>query len=493
MADPGRLDELKRKFDENPRRYFAPLANEYRKAGQPDMAIELCRTYLPQHPSHMSGYIVYGQALHDAGRDEEAAAVFHQALSLDPENIIALRQLGDIARTSGDSAGAIQWYRRVLELDPRNEEISSFITALENPTAAPQRDWSRPERPAPPPVRPEPENHDGNVVALEDLVAQPEQPQAPTFQAYQSAAPSEPPLHAERSVSGPELTSPSHEEPAPIETAPFEPAAHEPQPSEPEAEEPLSPGLVEITFEEAAFEAVQWPAATPEEQRAADEHAHPDAPASQQTEPAHHDDTWLHGIAEQEGPSEPVVFSDYVPEEEIAPHAELVSPETAEPLPVEHPAEIPEQQAPASAPVSPFVTETMAELYLQQGLRAEALAIYRQLAARRDDPALRQRIAELEHIDPPATETRVEELEPEPLPGPAQPEAEQHAKPSGESVRAFFARIGARQPTAHAHIAAENASGLASLFPASAMDDGDIAAAQSLAGAFGAPAPSPRD
>ena len=104
MADPGRLDELKRKFDENPKRYFAPLANEYRKAGDADLAIELCRTYLPQQPGHMSGYIVYGQALHDAGQTEESAAVFKQALSLDPENIIALRHLGDLLAAFSEHA-----------------------------------------------------------------------------------------------------------------------------------------------------------------------------------------------------------------------------------------------------------------------------------------------------------------------------------------------------------------------------------------------------
>ena len=40
----SRLDELKKRFEENPRRFFAPLANEYRKAGDLDQAIALCDT-----------------------------------------------------------------------------------------------------------------------------------------------------------------------------------------------------------------------------------------------------------------------------------------------------------------------------------------------------------------------------------------------------------------------------------------------------------------
>jgi cytochrome c-type biogenesis protein CcmH/NrfG len=173
MADSGRLEELKRKFDENQRRYFAPLANEHRKAGDTDRAIELCRTFLPQQPSHLSGYIVYGQALFDAGSGEEAAAVFRQALTLDPENVVAQRYLGDIARTNGDSAGAMQWYGKVLELDPHNEEVAHHITAIATPTPRPPRG---PEREAPPVVRPEPDV-DPAAVSMEDLVAQPDLPQ----------------------------------------------------------------------------------------------------------------------------------------------------------------------------------------------------------------------------------------------------------------------------------------------------------------------------
>src|SRR3954451_4078751 len=123
-ASSARIDELRKKFDENPRRYFAPLANEYRKAGDLEQAIFICQEYLPQQPGHMSGHIVYGQALYEAGRMDEARGVFETALTLDPENLIALRHLGDIAKTTNDVGSARNWYLRVLEVDPRNEEIA---------------------------------------------------------------------------------------------------------------------------------------------------------------------------------------------------------------------------------------------------------------------------------------------------------------------------------------------------------------------------------
>jgi tetratricopeptide (TPR) repeat protein len=130
MSSSARIDELRKKFDENPRRYFAPLANEYRKVGDFDQAIFICQEYLPQQPGHMSGHIVFGQALFEAKRLPEARTVFETALTLDPENLIALRHLADISRDLGETTVARGWYERVLQADPRNEEIAAIMNSM---------------------------------------------------------------------------------------------------------------------------------------------------------------------------------------------------------------------------------------------------------------------------------------------------------------------------------------------------------------------------
>lgn len=132
----ARLEELRAKFQENPRRYFAPFANELRKAGDPAQAIVVCRAQLATQPGHVSGHIVLGQALYEAGEANEARDIFTSALELDPENLIALRTLGEIAQVNGEFSTARQWYERLLDADPRNQEVSQLLKDM--PVDAPR-------------------------------------------------------------------------------------------------------------------------------------------------------------------------------------------------------------------------------------------------------------------------------------------------------------------------------------------------------------------
>ncbi|MDQ6888472.1 MAG: tetratricopeptide repeat protein, partial [Gemmatimonadota bacterium] len=152
MSSPSLITELEDQFAQNPRRVFARLANEYRKSGDVDRAIEICRAHVPQQPGYISGYIVLGQALYEAGQLEESRQTFETALTLDPENLIALRQLGDIARDQLDLDQARAWYRRLLEVDPQNEEVAqqldSLFTSSSNASAS-SSDHARADEPAP--------------------------------------------------------------------------------------------------------------------------------------------------------------------------------------------------------------------------------------------------------------------------------------------------------------------------------------------------------
>lgn len=130
MAENSRIEDLRKRYHENPRRFFAPLANEYRKAGFLDRALLLCQKHVPEQPDNMNGLVVFGQTLFESGNTAEAQEPFERALTLDPENLIALRHLGDIARIGGDVPTAKKWYERVLELDRRNDEVLDLLQEM---------------------------------------------------------------------------------------------------------------------------------------------------------------------------------------------------------------------------------------------------------------------------------------------------------------------------------------------------------------------------
>ncbi|MFN0099400.1 MAG: tetratricopeptide repeat protein [Gemmatimonadaceae bacterium] len=127
MAAPNRVEELRKRYHENPKKFFAPFANELRKTGQVDRAILICQKHLGDQPASMNGFVVYGQCLFELGQLEQARGPFESALALDPENLIALRHLGDIARLGGDTDAARSWYGRLLEFDRRNEEVIALL------------------------------------------------------------------------------------------------------------------------------------------------------------------------------------------------------------------------------------------------------------------------------------------------------------------------------------------------------------------------------
>jgi hypothetical protein len=151
------------------------------------------------------------------------------------------------------------------------------------------------------------------------------------------------------------------------------------------------------------------------------------------------------------------------------------------------------QSEPAQPAPAPFITETLAELYLQQGFREEALAIYRRLAERDPhDQGLVKRIAAIEQGESPE---------------PVRADVPAEIRAASQSVRTFFSRLARRaavrpladEPEASSAAPGANpdvpfasaASALANLFAASRSTASDESAASNLAGAFSDPAGRP--
>ena len=445
--DYDRLRELQQKFEENPRRYFAPLANEYRKGGQHKRAIEICRTHLAQMPGHMSGQIVFGQALFESGEWEEARTVFGRALALDPENLIALRSLGDMSLQAGDTAEARKWYTRLLDADPKDSAVIALVSEIDasSPGVVPSSAEDAPAVDSHAAESPVPE------------FSAPESSDAVSFEAVSSEATS-------AEAASPEPASSESQVGAPltfIESAPAD------------VEEPV--GLERHYPIESAEEA----ASAPPELNETGEAIEGITSARNETGEAIEGITSArqdvgNALTARQDDADALDSGSPPPGATVHEHASSGAEPEPEPVPVPEssaaePAAVGEERAFTGASAEPFVNETMAQLYLQQGYRQLALKVYRQLSASRPhDQSLTDRIAEIEAADAaehpdeipvmrkqePSIERPTETEAPrsrdrESIESPAR--AEPRAEPEGiaarqPSVKEFFATLGRRRP-----------------------------------------------
>jgi len=106
----------------------AAVAARALSEGKYSKAVEICREYLEENPNLLSARLILARALYHAGQAESAEKQFYRVLSVDPDNLVALKYLGDIRFADGDEQGALTNYRRVLEIDPYCRALSCAIT-----------------------------------------------------------------------------------------------------------------------------------------------------------------------------------------------------------------------------------------------------------------------------------------------------------------------------------------------------------------------------
>jgi hypothetical protein len=122
------IEKLERRFAENPQGFgFAPLAEAYRKSGDPERALGILQPGLELHPDYIPASIVLGRCQIDLGRDGEAEAAFAHVVGLDPENVIALKALAEISERSHRFDDAAARLRQLLEVDRSNEEAQAQL------------------------------------------------------------------------------------------------------------------------------------------------------------------------------------------------------------------------------------------------------------------------------------------------------------------------------------------------------------------------------
>lgn len=128
MTDSPRIQELRRRIQRDPASVaFAPLAEEYRRTGRFDEAIDVCRMGLQRHPSYISAHVTLGRALLETGRNEEARRELEYVLSIAPENLAAIRALADIHGRQAEPQ------KPEIRIESRSPAWTALESSRENP------------------------------------------------------------------------------------------------------------------------------------------------------------------------------------------------------------------------------------------------------------------------------------------------------------------------------------------------------------------------
>ena len=144
MPENPRIEELRRRVQLDPASIaFAALAEEFRRMGRYEEAIETCRGGLQRHPAYLSARVTLGRALIETGEYDAAREELETVLRSAPENLAAIRGLAQIHERLGQST----------EMDPHlaammNAEVERVALAAARAAQAP------PPPPAPPAPEP---------------------------------------------------------------------------------------------------------------------------------------------------------------------------------------------------------------------------------------------------------------------------------------------------------------------------------------------------
>jgi hypothetical protein len=545
------IEKLERRYAENPQGLtFAPLAEVHRKNGDVGRALELLRPGLTLHPDYVPASIVLGRCHLDLGELPAAETAFAHVLSLDEENVIALKALADIAERQVRFDDAERWLRTLLAIDRSNDEARAQLGRVETshrqadtgssaspdavlatlpeetapsqaaePAASGEGEGSPAEAPAAAVDRESPEEGSTEPATALGLPPLPEPPPEAVLAwvegADAGAAGEARPLELEEldlgdagsgtPPEGMEVEQPvTLEEPVQplsglvgredgsdlhetddgwrVETAEdivlessgyseFQVAnaseelltagrrvEHDPlMPEAPAVEKDTAEPPAESLAESSSTE--RWPAGlapsgpAPEADRPAAEAGAPEAPPAEYTGAAAQVDS---PAVEPATAGEDAAHVAPVGGSEEAAAASLTPEPAAADIPAAPPPEpwsAPVAEPPATPEPDLVVTESMAELLLQQGHAAEALVVYRHLERRTGNRRFQDRIADLERRSP------MGETAPShgaPLPEPARSEGAGPAfvapppsysvrQTGGESVREFLGGVLARR------------------------------------------------
>ena len=133
----SRLEELKRLLQKDPTsRQFLALAEEYRRHGKYRDAVITLERGLQMHSTSVAAYVALGKTYQQLDRLEDAIRAFTNALRIDRENLVAIRQLAEVYLAKGDKVEAIKKLKLYRGLKAGDRDVTEIIQRLEEEMSA---------------------------------------------------------------------------------------------------------------------------------------------------------------------------------------------------------------------------------------------------------------------------------------------------------------------------------------------------------------------
>jgi tetratricopeptide (TPR) repeat protein len=126
------IEKMREKVSKDPNsKLYVPLAEEYRKEGMLDQAIEVLQKGLEKQPGYMSARVLLGKIYLEKGQMDEARVEFENVVKLIPDNLYSHKKLAEIYRDTGKNDLAIKSFRTFLKLNPMDEDALNNLRQLE--------------------------------------------------------------------------------------------------------------------------------------------------------------------------------------------------------------------------------------------------------------------------------------------------------------------------------------------------------------------------
>lgn len=372
-----RLEELKRLLQRDPTsRQFLALAEEFRRHGKYRDAVITLERGLALHANSVAGHVALGKTYQQLDRLEDAIRAFNNALRIDRENLVAIRQLAEVFLAKGDKIEAIKKLKLYRGLKAGDRDVNDIIARLELEMSAAVseragfRSGARPAAEAPPGYLPGPASSSTlrRAALLRKLETRAPEATAPPFPVAERAADPMALTYDGASIAR------ALERSRPIPVVPPPPA---PPP-------PLEDLFLQTTPEPAApaVEVSPFTAPIAQVRETAPALDLPAPPAPLEVSPPE--------VDIDDVPTAPFQFPVDLYRVGSAPEPAAALPEAPTPAPAAVQAPAPEPEAAPAPAEPPLVTPTLAALYERQGFAADARETYRTLAETEADEARAQ-------------------------------------------------------------------------------------------------------